>query len=182
VDRARRGDAVAFAALYEDLAPRVLRFLSHQVGNADVAEDLMQRTFVKVIEALPRFEPRSGIPFSAWVFRVARNLVIDQRRTAHPHRDLADVPDIPSTEPGPEQIVDAAVQRDELLEALEQLPTDQHDVIVYRFFGDLTPGEVAPLLRRSEGAVRVLQHRALRHLRELMEPSTAVVGLARAEP
>jgi RNA polymerase sigma-70 factor (ECF subfamily) len=181
VDRARLGDAAAFAALYEELAPRVLRFLCHQVGDPDLAEELMQRTFVKVIEALPRFERRNGIPFSAWVFRVARNLAIDERRTVHPHLDLADTPEVASDEPGPEQIVIAGSQRDELLEALERLPSDQHDVIVYRFFGDLSPGEVAPLLHRSDGAIRVLQHRALRHLRELMAPRDPVPAVARAE-
>jgi RNA polymerase sigma-70 factor (ECF subfamily) len=180
VDRARRGDADAFSVLYECLAPRLLRFLYHQVGDPDIAEELMQRTFVKVIEGLPRFECRGGIPFGAWAFRIARNLAIDEHRTAHPALDLETLPEVPSDAPGPEQIVEAGIRRDELLGALEHLPADQHDVIVYRFFAGLSPHEVAPLLHRSDGAVRVLQHRALRHLRELMAPVRASAEPARA--
>lgn len=170
IERARGGDAEAFATLYEDLAPRVLRFLCHHVTNPDMAEELMQRTFVKVVEALPRFEVRRDVPLRAWVFRLARNVMIDDHRTAHPALDLEMIPDQPSDLPGPEQLVEAEVQRRELLQALERLPKDEHDVIVYRFFGGLAPHEVAPLLHRSDGAVRVLQHRALRRLRGLLTP------------
>lgn len=170
VQRAQAGEAAAFAAIYDDLAPRVLRFLCHQVGDPDRAEELMQRTFVKVIEALPRYRQRGGVPFRAWVFRIARNVAIDAQRTDHPAVALDDAPDQASTAPGPEQLLEEAVRRGELLAALERLPRDQHDVIVYRFFGELTPHEVAPLLHRSDGAVRVLQHRALRRLRQLLVP------------
>jgi RNA polymerase sigma-70 factor (ECF subfamily) len=179
VERARNGDAEAFSAIYDDLAPRVLRFLCHQVASPDLAEELMQRTFVKVIEALPRFQPRRGVPFRAWVFRVARNLCIDERRTAHAAVGLDAVSDRPSDAPGPEQTLEAAVERSELLGALERLPADQHDVIVYRFFADLSPREVASLVHKSEGSVRVTQHRALQRLRQLLSsriPESAAVG------
>lgn len=168
VRRAQRGDSAAFAAIYDALAPSVLRFLSHHVGDPDLAEELMQRTFVKMIGALPRYRAQRGVPFRAWVFRIARNLAIDAHRTAHPALDIDAVPDPPSGAPGPEQLVEAAERRDELRQAVDQLPPDQHDVIVYRFFADLAPREVAPLMHRSDGAVRILQHRALRRLRELL--------------
>lgn len=173
VQRAQAGEAAAFAAIYEDLAPGVLRFLCHQLGDPDRAEELMQRTFVKVIEALPRYRRRRGVPFRAWVFRIARNAVIDEHRTDHPALPLDAAPEQASDAPGPERLVEAAAERDELLAALELLPADQHDVIVYRFFGELAPHEVAPLLHRSEGAVRILQHRALRRLRGLLSPTVA---------
>ena len=83
VRRAAAGDPAAFAGLYDAYAPRVRRFLRHQLGDGDLAEDLLQRTFVKMIEALPRYRSR-GLPFGAWVFRIARNAVIDHRRTSHP--------------------------------------------------------------------------------------------------
>lgn len=178
VERARNGDAEAFSAIYDDLAPRVLRFLCHQVASPDLAEELMQRTFVKIIEALPRFRPRSGVPFRAWVFRVARNVCIDEHRTAHPAIDFDAIPDRPSEAPGPEQALEAALRRAELLGALERLPADQHDVIVYRFFAGLSPSEVAPLVHKSEGAVRVTQHRALRRLRQLLSAPIAESAVA----
>jgi RNA polymerase sigma-70 factor (ECF subfamily) len=171
VERAQDGDPVAFTALYDDLAPRVLRFLSHQVANPDLAEELMQRTFVKVIEALDRFQVRGAIPFRAWVFRLARNVAIDDHRTTHPALDVDAVAEPISPEPTPDEILDRDIQREELLAAIDRLPQDQHDVIVYRFFADLSPAEAAPLLHRSEGAVRVLQHRALKRLRGFLAGS-----------
>jgi RNA polymerase sigma-70 factor (ECF subfamily) len=168
VRRAQRGESAAFAAIYDALAPSVLRFLSHHVGDADLAEELMQRTFVKMIEALPRYRALRGVPFRAWVFRIARNLAIDAHRTSHPALDIDAVPDPPSSAPGPEQLAEDAERRDELRQAVDRLPPDQHDVIVYRFFADLAPSEVAPLMHRSDGAVRILQHRALRRLRDLL--------------
>jgi RNA polymerase sigma-70 factor (ECF subfamily) len=182
VERARNGDGEAFAAIYDDLAPQVLRFLCHQVGSPDRAEELMQRTFVKVIEALPQFEPRRGVPFRAWVFRVARNLSIDEHRTAHPAVGLDAVVELPTTDPGPEQAVEAAAEREELLAALERLPPDMHDVIVYRFFGGLSPAETAALVHKSEGSVRVTQHRALGRLRRMLTPAMLPSVAAGARP
>ncbi|NJD30102.1 MAG: sigma-70 family RNA polymerase sigma factor [Chloroflexi bacterium] len=99
---------------------------------------------------------------------VTRNAVIDDYRASHPTVGLDAVADRVSAEPGPEQAVETIAQREELVEALEQLPRDEHDVLVYRFFVGLAPAEVAPLMDRSDGAVRVLQHRALRRLRALL--------------
>lgn len=180
VERARRGDPEAFTAIYDELAPRVLRFLHHHVTDPDLAEELMQRTFVKVIEALPRFEVRGSVPFRAWVFRLARNVAIDDHRTTHPALDVDAIGDPPSAEPTPAEALEREVERDELLAAIDRLPQDQHDVIMYRFFADLSPRETAPLLHRSEGAVRVLQHRAIGRLRALLatdgHPAPHVAG------
>lgn len=181
VERARRGDADAFTAIYDDLAPRVLRFLHHHVADPDLAEELMQRTFVKVIEALPRFEVRGSVPFRAWVFRLARNVVIDDHRTSHPALDVDAIADPPSEDPTPAEALERNVQRDELLAAIDRLPQDQHDVILYRFFADLSPRETAPLMHRSEGAVRVLQHRAVGRLRSLLATGATIAPLAGAE-
>ena len=167
VDLARDGDDAAFSSIYERFAPRVLRYLRHEVGDADVAEELMQRTFVRVIEGLATFERRQGIPFAAWVFRIARNAAIDERRRAHPAAiDVA--LQLPSGREGPDDLAIAALDRAELLAALERLPVDQHDVLVYRFFAELSPREVGRLMGRTDGAVRVLQYRALRALRGLL--------------
>lgn len=181
IERACRGDAEAFTSLYDDLAPRVLRFLNHQVADPDMAEELMQKTFLKLIEALPRFQVRGSIPFRAWVFRLARNTVIDEWRMAHPALDLAAVGEPASDAPTPEQIIESNLQRDELMSAIDHLPRDQHDVILYRFFAELSPHEAAPLLHRSEGAVRVLQHRALRRLRAMLQGPAPADSLARAD-
>jgi RNA polymerase sigma-70 factor (ECF subfamily) len=177
--RAAAGDAAAFAGIYDAYAPRVRRFLRHQLGDADVAEELLQRTFVKMIEALPRYRPR-GLPFGAWVFRIARNAVIDHHRTAHPGVPLEAANDRASEAGDPVASAERHQDRDEIRVALEALPPDQREVLVWRFFAGLSPAETAVLMGRSNGAVRVLQHRALAALRSNLEPAAfATEGVLR---
>jgi RNA polymerase sigma-70 factor (ECF subfamily) len=172
VRRAAAGDAAAFAGLYDTYAPRVRRFLRHQLGDGDVAEDLLQRTFVKMIEALPRYRSR-GLPFGAWVFRIARNAVIDHRRTAHPGVPLDEAIDRASDAGDPVAAAEQDQDRVVLRRALDALPADQREVLVWRFFAELSPAETAVLMGRSNGAVRVLQHRALAALRGILGPAGA---------
>lgn len=168
VRRAAGGDAVAFAGLYDQYAPRLRRFLRHQVGDIHVAEDLLQQTFMKMIEALPGYCVR-GIPFGAWVFRIARNLVIDLRRTTHPAASIDDAADVVSAGDGPERAAERSDERARLLGAIDGLPSDQRDVVVWRFFGELSPAETAALMGRSPEAVRALQHRAIVALRSQLQ-------------
>ena len=162
--RAGHGDAVAFAELYDRYAPRVRRFLRHQVGDDDRAEDLLQQTFMKMIEALPRYRTQ-GVPFGAWVFRVARNLVIDARRTAHPASPIESVAETLAGPQDPARAVEQADDRARLLAAVDALPADQRDVLVWRFFAELSPAETGAVMGRSAEAVRSLQHRAILALR-----------------
>lgn len=180
VARARRGDADAFARLYENLAPRIHRYLRYRVPDPARAEELLQQVFLQMIAALPRYEPR-GLPFGAWVFRIARNVVIDASRAERPAVSIELAHDVPSEAPGPEERALAGDEHRRLRGALERLPRDQHDVLVYRFFGDLSPREVAPLMDRSEGAVRVLQHRALGALRRFLDDPDAAGNGERGE-
>ena len=170
VRRAAAGDAAAFAGLYDTYAPRVRRFLRHQLGDGDVAEDLLQRTFVKMIEALPRYRSR-GLPFGAWVFRIARNAVIDHRRTAHPGIPLDTAIDRAADAGDPVATAERDQDRASLWAALDALPADQREVLVWRFFAELSPAETAVVMGRSNGAVRVLQHRALANLRGILGPA-----------
>ncbi|MFN8631377.1 MAG: sigma-70 family RNA polymerase sigma factor [Chloroflexota bacterium] len=162
--RASGGDAAAFAALYDHFAPRLRRFLAHQTGDLDRVEDQVQQVFVKMIEALPRYRA-TGAPFGAWVFRVARNLVIDERRTHHPTAPIEIAEDRAGTGDDPLALAIRSDERERLLTAIEDLPSDQHDVLVWRFLAELSPGETASVMERSPEAVRALQHRALLALR-----------------
>jgi RNA polymerase sigma-70 factor (ECF subfamily) len=164
VQRAQSGDGAAFAALYDVFAPRVFRFFRFRVSTADAAEDLTQRVFLKMVEQLPNYQSR-GIPFAAWVFRVARNAWIDEDRTSHPSVPLDALSDSPSETDGPFVLAAASLESDMLQDAIATLTPDQREVIASRFFAGLTPGETAALMGRSEGSVRVLQHRALAALR-----------------
>ncbi len=168
VGRAAAGDAAAFGTIYDAYAPRVRRFLRHQAVDADVAEELLQRTFMKMIEALPRYRQR-GLPFGAWVFRIARNTLIDHHRTSHPAVSLEAAPELvagrASDAGDPAVAAERNDDRAQLRVALSKLPPDQREVLVWRFFAGLSPAETASVMGRSYGAVRVLQHRALASLR-----------------
>ncbi len=163
VARAREGEVAAFAALYEAFAPRIDRYLRHRVADPMVAEDLLQKVFLKMIEALPRYQSR-GIPFAAWLFRLAHNAVIDERRTTHPRLPLEVAADRPAETPDPESAAASAFDGVLVRRALDDLRPDQREVVSCRFFAGLTPAETAHVMGRSEGAVRVLQHRALEAL------------------
>ena len=162
--RARRGDAAAFTALHDALAPRLHRYLLSRVGDPDDAADLLQQVFLKMIEALPRYE-RRGVPFAAWAFRVARNAVIDHIRTRHPTEVLEGAAEAAAPEPGPEQLAIVSSERARIVAAMARLTEEQQEVLRLRFFGGLGPAEVGALLGRRDGAVRALQFRALEALR-----------------
>jgi RNA polymerase sigma-70 factor (ECF subfamily) len=165
VAKARTGNPAAFEALYDLFAGRVYRFVLVRVRSSADAEDLLQRIFLKVIESLPRYEER-GIPFAAWLFRIARNAVIDHERTRHDHASLDNVLERPDERRGPAELAESALERAAIRSAIDQLTPEQRDVIAYRFFAGLSPREIGLLMDRREGAIRALQFRAIQTLRE----------------
>ncbi len=169
VERARCGDADAFTRLYEQFASPLFRFVLFRVGDRTDAEDIVQRVFLNMIEALPSYE-RRGAPFAAWLFRIARNAVIDHARVRRDHASLDEASDVRAAGPGPAELAEIGADNAELALAIARLTPDQRDVIALRFFAGLTPGETAVILGRREGAVRVLQFRALASLRRLLRP------------
>ncbi len=170
VRRAREGDEAAFSAIYDVFAARLYRFFCFRVSSHELAEDLTQQVFVKMIEQLPNYR-HQGAPFGAWVFRIARNTWIDQHRTSHPAAPLEALAESAEGQPGPEEAALRSLDLERVRAALDRLPGDQREVVVYRFFAELTPGETAALMNRSEGSVRVIQHRALAALRRMLAPT-----------
>ncbi|MGC8634911.1 MAG: sigma-70 family RNA polymerase sigma factor [Candidatus Limnocylindrales bacterium] len=164
VARARDGDTAAFGRLYDLFAPRLYRYVRFRVREPTDAEDLVQRIFVRVIEALPRYEQR-GLPFAAWIFRLAHNAVIDRARTARDHRTLDSIADRPADGPGPAELAARSADLAALEAAIHDLTPDQQQVIACRFFGGLSTAETAQVLGRREVAVRALQFRAIAALR-----------------
>jgi RNA polymerase sigma-70 factor, ECF subfamily len=175
VERARSGDDAAFTALYHAFASRVYRFFRFRVTTAEAAEDLTQRVFLKMIEQLPTYEPR-GVPFAAWLFRVARNAWIDDSRTSRRSVPLDTLSQSVSPHDGPDLLAMAAIDSRSLKEAIDRLPEAQREVIACRFFAGLSHQETAAQMGRSEGAVRILQHRALEGLRKRLPHMAGVAG------
>jgi len=155
----RDGDAKAFSRLYEITAPDVYRYCYSRTRNAADAEDLLQQTFLRVVEALPRYEDR-GVPFRAWLFRICRTVSIDIHRRERPHLSLdAGTHVDPPSGAAPDR------RLSDVLEAVESLPEGQRTVIELRFFADLSARDAGLVMGRDEAAVRALQMRALAALR-----------------
>ena len=164
VDEARAGDVWAFGQLFDQFHLPIYRYIASRVHSPADAEDLTQIAFVKALEALPRYESR-GIPFGAWLFRLARNTVIDFTRTRHEHSDLDTALGRIAIGADPQDEALIREQIDEVELALARLTDDQREAIALRFFADLSAREAAEVMNRQEGTIRGLQFRAIAALR-----------------
>ncbi|HJP89868.1 MAG TPA: sigma-70 family RNA polymerase sigma factor [Candidatus Limnocylindrales bacterium] len=167
VTEAKRGDREAFGRIFDAYAAPVHRFIASRVHRPSDAEDLTQLVFVKALEALPRYESR-GIPFGGWLFRLARNAIIDQIRTHKDHLPLLAAVTRETDEAGPEQRAALSEDLDRLSEALKELTDDQREVIELRFFAGLSVLEASLVMGRQEGTIRGLQFRAIQTLRKTL--------------
>ena len=162
VERARHGDADAFGALYDRYQPEILRYLTHRVRDPEAAEDLAQQVFLKAWQAVPRYQQR-GVPFKAWLYRMAHNQMVDFYRARRPTTDLEGI-DVPE-----DAVAEQRVLRAELLErlqeALDRLSNDHREVLTLRFLMEKSAAEIGEIMERKEVTVRGLQFRALRALR-----------------
>jgi len=175
VQEARSGDAWAFGLLFDHYHLPVYRYIASRVHRPSDAEDLTQLVFVKALEALPRYQAR-GIPFGGWLFRLARNTVIDHVRTRHDHVDLDAAAVHAGTDAGPDEVSVARQELDEVAVAMATLTDDQRDAIALRFFAGLSAREAAEVMGKQEGTVRGLQFRAIAALRRQLridEPEAA---------
>ena len=162
VDRARQKDADAFGLLYDRFQPEIVRYLAHRTGDPDTAEDLAQQVFLKAWQAIPRYEAR-GVPFKAWLYRMAHNQMVDYFRTRRPTADLEGI-DQPE-EAEAESIVLAAEMSAALERALSRLSEDHRQVLTLRFLMEKSAKEIGEIMGRKEVTVRGLQMRALQALR-----------------
>ena len=161
VRRAVRGDAEAFGDLYVRYLDDIYRYIFYKVRDEKSAEDLTERVFIKAWEAIEGYEHR-GYPFSSWLYRIAHNVVVDHYRNTREEEPLEAVAfTLADQSPGPEQTVIERREVSRLLEALAELSEDKQRLIILRFVEGLSHAQVAQILGKSEGACRVMQHRAL---------------------
>jgi RNA polymerase sigma-70 factor (ECF subfamily) len=168
VTRAQDGDAAAFGRLYERYMDQIYRYVYYRVSDRDEAEDLTETIFMKAWEALPRFRSQ-GATFRAWLYRIAHNAVIDRHRTRKvvvPLEQAEDWLDVEAN--SPEAAAEAAQEAAKLSAALARLSPRLREVILYRFVNGLSHAETAEVMGLRVGHVRVLQHRALGKMRDLL--------------
>jgi RNA polymerase sigma-70 factor (ECF subfamily) len=162
---AARAERAAFATLYRRYLDRVYGYCFYQLGDHHDAEDATERTFMAALRGLDGFEDR-GSTFRAWLFRIARNTVANAHRSRRRRRTepLPDSFERPAPNADPANLVALADELHAVRHAIAEMPDDRRQVIVLRFVDGLSTAEVAEVLDRSPGAVRVLLHRALRDL------------------
>jgi RNA polymerase sigma-70 factor (ECF subfamily) len=162
---AARAERAAFATLYRRYLDRVYGYCFYQLGDHHDAEDATERTFMAALRGLDGFEDR-GSTFRAWLFRIARNTVANAHRSRRRRRTepLPDSFERPAPNADPAGLVALADELRAVRHAIAEMPDDRRQVIVLRFVDGLSTAEVAEVLDRSPGAVRVLLHRALRDL------------------
>jgi RNA polymerase sigma-70 factor, ECF subfamily len=172
VEAARR-DPARFDALYRKYLAQVYSFALYELGDHHAAEDATERVFLRALAAMPRFReqarPEDGpeaSTFRVWLFRIARNVVANERRARRrrPATSLEAALGAGLAIPDARDLEADAVTRDEAgeaLRAMRSLPDDRRRALTLRFVDEMTTAEIAGVLGRSEGAVRVLIHRAL---------------------
>lgn len=168
VKRAKQGDQTAFGEIYTRHHDAVYAYLYYRINDVQVAEDLTGEVFLRLVEKMGNFTYR-GRPILAWLYTIARNLLIDyQRKQAQSaHVDLEErwATDAPS----PLKVAERGLARDCLIRALKHLTEEQQRVILHKLLEGRTNSEVADLLGKTEGAVKSLQHRALASLRRAVK-------------
>lgn len=171
--RASAGDAEAFGALYDRYVEAVYRYVYYRVRNEAEAEDVTSDVFFKALRAITRYEPRQ--PFLAWLYRIARNAVIDRVRRQRPQVPFEDA----LRHPGADRVVDPDAGLDVISDkaalrtAISQLTPLQQDVIILRYVEGLDTKEIGKILGRRDGTVRGIEFRALGMLRQVL-PREAV--------
>lgn len=170
VERASKGDVEAFATLYKIHLDAIYRYVYFRTNHDKDAEDLTEQVFLNAWEALPGFE-QQGKPFTSWIYRIAHNIVIDYYRVNNRRPILVD--EIHPDQQDTDQLtaLHKVIQKEEhetLAKAISQLPDEQQQVIILRFFEGFSHKEVADVLDKNEGACRMIQFRALQTLKGLL--------------
>jgi RNA polymerase sigma-70 factor (ECF subfamily) len=170
IEAAQR-DPARFAELYENNFERVYAYVVRRVKDRAEAEDLTSEVFHHALANLRRFEWR-GIPFAAWLFRIAANLISDRWQSRN-REDVADEPGLIESTPASGVEFDEVERRATLFRLVDTLPAEQRRVVMLRFVEQKSIKEVALEIRKTEGAVKQLQFRALGSLRARMEGADA---------
>lgn len=171
LELAIQGDTEAFSVLYERNVERIYNYIFYRTGSPADAEDLTERVFFRALGHIQSFKIR-GIPFSAWLYRIAHNLVANWHRDNQRNKEvpLEDHETLAAKLAHPEHELEANQEKEMLLKAIRKLPADRQQLIILKFVEHLSNAEVAVIMGRSEGAIKSLFHRTLMALRHEITP------------
>lgn len=176
--RRAKTDRDAFGLLYERHVTAIYRYVYYRVGSMEDAEDLTARVFARALKHVHNYNDR-GVPFTAWLYRIAHNVVANFHRdnSRHPAVPLDEVDELRShtheshdgDEGDQDQRIDSERERERLLQAIRLLPEERQHLIVLKFVEQMQNAEIGQIMNRSEGAIKSLYHRTLLQLREIMD-------------
>jgi len=168
VARASQGSGDAFGQLYQIYVDRIYNYVYYKTGHSVDAEDLTEQVFIKAWEAIRRFR-FEGKPFAAWLFKVARNVVIDHYRTRKNNSDLSEVVGAIANYGDPEALAQRRATAQVLMTAIRHLTDEQQQVILLKFVDGMDNTEISATMGKKEGAIRALQYRALLALQRILQ-------------
>ncbi|HEX2989868.1 MAG TPA: sigma-70 family RNA polymerase sigma factor [Anaerolineales bacterium] len=165
--RASQGDRDAFGMLYERYIDRIFNYVYYRTGNLHDAEDLTARVFQRAMNHIKNYTDR-GVPFSAWLYRIAHNLVANWHRDRSRRQEIPinDIPILPSKGDHPEKNLVRSQEEDSLLRLIRRLPPERQNLLILKFVENMSNAEIGAIMGRSEGAVKSLYHRTLLALRD----------------
>ncbi len=165
--RAAQGDKDAFGELYQRYIDRIFNYVYYRTGNVHDAEDLTARVFQRAMNHIHSYNDR-GIPLSAWLYRIAHNLVANWHRDRSRKQEipLEDLPVLPARGDHPETSLVRTEEQEALLRLIRKLPSERQHLLILKFVENLSNAEIGQIMGRSEGAVKSLYHRTLLTLRD----------------
>ena len=171
VQSAKKGDALSFGKLYDLFYTKIFRYVAYKVGNREDAEDITAEVFIRMLKSINSFSFQ-GHPFSSWLFRIARNMVVDyfrknSRRKTAPLETAGSIQETESLEI--DYQLDLDIKMSNISKSIKTLTDLQQEVISLRFAGGLSIKETASAVGRKENAVKALQHSAIKKLRLLVD-------------
>lgn len=170
IKKAQAGEAEAFGWIYDRYIKQIYRFVYLKVSHRANAEDLTQQIFMNAWQNIKGYKAQ-GFPLSSWLYRIANNAVIDHYRTNRHHVALDSIPEeIFAQEP--DDRIDTAMEIAKAAAMIGKLESDQQSVVVMKFIEGMDNKEIATALEKTEGAVRVIQHRALKKLKDLISENS----------
>jgi len=177
IERSQSGNAEAFGSLYDLYIDEIYRYIVYRVRHKETAEDITSKVFLKVLEAIQKVD--SSRPFGAWMYRVARNAVIDHFRSNKQHEDVDEMHDLSSKEESAEEKTNSLLDSERVQSLLKKLTPIQQEVIELRVWQELSYKEIAEIVGKSEDNCKMIFSRAMVSLRKLMPAIVSLIFLIR---
>ncbi len=169
IKEAKAGNCQAFSLIYQKYGKQIFSFIYWRTSDIHLAEDILQDVFLKAWNNIKTYKIKGG-SIKAWLYRIARNTVIDYYRVKKQTISLDDVSfELASSETKATELVDLKIELKKIKKAINFLPDIQKEVIILKFIEELSNKEVSKILNKSEGAIRIIQFRALKKLKEFLK-------------